>query len=216
LQTHHLRVSPTKNRKMNEPADLVSVAGGSRQRFRNDSHDRARSRSGSRGSSGGRHYIVVPSRRKPAPRAEASPSAEGGSWFYKKGERGGIQTLRSDRRGLSNGRNPSLNAHRFGLRRTDRSREDCTFGSDHKTGSITAATRSINMSYRRAWLLVDDLSEPAVTAKTGGAGGGHAIVTPVGQKIIQHYHSIARSEFQALRPAVCPGVAVFGREHVRE
>jgi molybdate transport system regulatory protein len=79
-----------------------------------------------------------------------------------------------------------------------------------KTGSITAAARSINMSYRRAWLLVDEinklLSEPAVTAKTGGAGGGYAILTPVGRKIIQHYHSIemrtrvaARSEFQALR-----------------
>jgi molybdate transport system regulatory protein len=79
-----------------------------------------------------------------------------------------------------------------------------------KTGSITAAARSINMSYRRAWLLVDEtnnlLSEPAVTAKTGGAGGGHAVVTPVGRKIIQHYHSIemrtrvaGRSEFQALR-----------------
>jgi hypothetical protein len=51
-----------------------------------------------------------------------------------------------------------------------------------KTGSITAAARSINMSYRRAWLLVDDINklliEPAVTAKTGGSGGGHAILTP--------------------------------------
>ena len=37
-----------------------------------------------------------------------------------------------------------------------------------KTGSISAAARSMNMSYRRAWLLVDELnkllSEPAVTA----------------------------------------------------
>ena len=77
-----------------------------------------------------------------------------------------------------------------------------------KAGSITAAARSMNMSYRRAWLLVDEinklLSEPAVTAAVGGAGGGHAMLTPVGRKIIQHYHSIemltraaARGEFQA-------------------
>jgi molybdate transport system regulatory protein len=77
-----------------------------------------------------------------------------------------------------------------------------------KTGSISAGARSMNMSYRRAWLLVDEinklLSEPAVTAESGGAGGGHAILTPVGRKIIQHYHSIemrtraaARREFRA-------------------
>jgi molybdate transport system regulatory protein len=70
-----------------------------------------------------------------------------------------------------------------------------------KTGSISAAARSMNMSYRRAWLLVDELnkllSEPAVTAESGGAGGG------------QHYHSIemrtraaARREFRAFRRLV--------------
>jgi molybdate transport system regulatory protein len=83
-----------------------------------------------------------------------------------------------------------------------------------KTGSITAAARSMNMSYRRAWLLVDEinrlLSEPAVTAESGGAGGGgRAILTPVGRKMIRHYHSIekgtraaARGEFRALRRLV--------------
>jgi molybdate transport system regulatory protein len=79
-----------------------------------------------------------------------------------------------------------------------------------KTGSITAAARSMNMSYRRAWLLVDELnkllSEPAVTAAAGGASGGGAMLTPVGRKTVQLYHSIemrtraaARSEFQAFK-----------------
>ena len=79
-----------------------------------------------------------------------------------------------------------------------------------KTGSITAAAQSMNMSYRKAWLLVDELnkllSEPAVTAAVGGANGGGATLTPVGQKTVQLYHSIemraraaARSEFQAFR-----------------
>jgi molybdate transport system regulatory protein len=44
-----------------------------------------------------------------------------------------------------------------------------------KTGSITAAAQSMQMSYRRAWLLVDDLnkllSEPVVTTAAGGAMG---------------------------------------------
>jgi molybdate transport system regulatory protein len=77
-----------------------------------------------------------------------------------------------------------------------------------KTGSIRAAARSMNMSYRRAWLLVDEinklLNEPAVATATGGASGGGTILTPVGRKAIQLYHSIeihtraaARSEFQA-------------------
>jgi molybdate transport system regulatory protein len=82
-----------------------------------------------------------------------------------------------------------------------------------KSGSITSAARSMNMSYRRAWLLVDEinelLSEPAVTTEIGGAGGGRATLTPVGRKMVQHYHSIekgtraaARWEFRALRRLV--------------
>jgi molybdate transport system regulatory protein len=78
-----------------------------------------------------------------------------------------------------------------------------------KTGSITAAARSMNMSYRRAWLLVDAinklLSKSAVTTVVGGASQG-ATLTPVGREIIQHYHSIkmrtraaARGEFQAFQ-----------------
>jgi molybdate transport system regulatory protein len=43
------------------------------------------------------------------------------------------------------------------------------------TGSISAAARSIGMSYRRAWLLVEEINqtlrEPAVKAETGGARG---------------------------------------------
>jgi molybdate transport system regulatory protein len=82
-----------------------------------------------------------------------------------------------------------------------------------KTGSIAAAARSINMSYRRAWLLLDELNkllnEPAVTTAVGGANGGSATLTPVGQKTIQLYHSIethtraaTRSKFQALRKLI--------------
>ena len=50
------------------------------------------------------------------------------------------------------------------------------------------------------------LREPAVTTVQGGASGGGAMLTPVGRKTVQLYHSIemrtraaARSEFQAFK-----------------
>src|SRR5262249_60270670 len=52
------------------------------------------------------------------------------------------------------------------------------------TGSISAAARRLGMSYRRAWLLVEQineaLQEPAVTAAIGGRQGGGAALTPKG------------------------------------
>src|SRR5580692_3605157 len=61
-------------------------------------------------------------------------------------------------------------------------------------GSISAAARHLGMSYRRAWLLVEQinngLSEPAVTAATGGASGGGATLTPVGEQVVGLYRTI--------------------------
>jgi molybdate transport system regulatory protein len=63
-----------------------------------------------------------------------------------------------------------------------------------KFGSISRAGRSLGMSYRRAWLLVDDLNgcfrEPVVATKPGGARGGGAALTPFGQDLIKKYRSI--------------------------
>jgi molybdate transport system regulatory protein len=46
------------------------------------------------------------------------------------------------------------------------------------TGSISAAARALGMSYRRAWLLVEEINnglrEPVVSTESGGRhGGGH-------------------------------------------
>ena len=61
-------------------------------------------------------------------------------------------------------------------------------------GSISAAGRSMGMSYRRAWLLIDELNhifeEPAIDAKHGGAGGGGAELTPFGHRVVQRYRAI--------------------------
>jgi molybdate transport system regulatory protein len=59
------------------------------------------------------------------------------------------------------------------------------------TGSISAAARSMGMSYRRAWQLVEALnesfSEPVVMTATGGRRGGGARVTPFGRELIRRY-----------------------------
>lgn len=69
-------------------------------------------------------------------------------------------------------------------------------------GSISAAARSMNMSYRRAWLLMDELNRalasPATVSEHGGQSGGGSMLTPVGEEIIRLYRNI---ETQAA--AVC-------------
>jgi molybdate transport system regulatory protein len=62
--------------------------------------------------------------------------------------------------------------------------------------SIAAAGRAMGMSYRRAWLLVDDLNhcfdEPVVQAQHGGRAGGGAALTAFGQTLVAHYRAIER------------------------
>jgi len=70
---------------------------------------------------------------------------------------------------------------------------------DH--GSISAAGRSMGMSYRRAWLLIDELNRlfetPVVETKHGGSAGGGAELTPFGHGVVQHYRSIERKARKA-------------------
>ncbi len=65
------------------------------------------------------------------------------------------------------------------------------------TGSITAAAQSLDMSYRRAWLLLDELNrslrEPAVETAKGGASGGGTALTPVGQDLVRRYRRIEQT-----------------------
>jgi molybdate transport system regulatory protein len=63
-----------------------------------------------------------------------------------------------------------------------------------ETGSITKAGNALGMSYRRAWLLVDDMNncfrEPVVAARAGGSHGGGAALTPFGTRLIDQYRAI--------------------------
>ncbi len=65
------------------------------------------------------------------------------------------------------------------------------------TGSISAAGRAHKMSYRRAWLLVEELNrifgEAMVTARPGGSGGGGASLTAAGERVVALYRAAERT-----------------------
>lgn len=84
-----------------------------------------------------------------------------------------------------------------------------------RTGSITAAAKALDMSYRRAWLLVDTMNRncksPVVDAEPGGTHGGHTAVTPLGMQVIERYRRIeataqkaAAADIRALRSLLKP------------
>ncbi|MBN7806074.1 winged helix-turn-helix domain-containing protein [Agrobacterium rosae] len=62
------------------------------------------------------------------------------------------------------------------------------------TGSISAAGRAMDMSYRRAWLLVDALNhmfkEPVIESQRGGSQGGGASLTAFGQELLERYRGM--------------------------
>jgi molybdate transport system regulatory protein len=76
-------------------------------------------------------------------------------------------------------------------------------------GSLTRAAASLGMSYRYAWLLVDDLKSsfrtPVTAATIGGKRGGGVELTPFGMELVRRYRkackrieSAARGEFGPL------------------
>jgi molybdate transport system regulatory protein len=73
-----------------------------------------------------------------------------------------------------------------------------------KSGSISRAGRALGMSYRRAWLLVDDLNRsfraPVVATQPGGARGGGAALTPFGLELIENYRAIETQAMAAAMP----------------
>jgi molybdate transport system regulatory protein len=85
----------------------------------------------------------------------------------------------------------------------------------HSCGSIMAAGRAMNMSYRRAWGLVDEINRicnrTAVQRWEGGKGGGGAMLTPFGESLVARYRKIENSvgravgkELRALRAEIGP------------
>ena len=72
-----------------------------------------------------------------------------------------------------------------------------------ETGSISAAGRAMDMSYRRAWLLVDALNhmfrEPVIESQRGGKQGGGAVLTAFGTEVLERYRGMEKRMNEALR-----------------
>lgn len=71
------------------------------------------------------------------------------------------------------------------------------------TGSISAAGRAMDMSYRRAWLLVDALNhmfiQPVIESQRGGKQGGGAGLTPFGEELLARYRGMESRMQDALQ-----------------
>lgn len=71
-----------------------------------------------------------------------------------------------------------------------------------REGSISAAARSLGMSYRRAWLLVETMNRcfvgPLVMAATGGSGGGGAELTDLGREVLRRYREMEEKAASAI------------------
>lgn len=84
-----------------------------------------------------------------------------------------------------------------------------------QTGSISAAARHLKMSYRRAWLLVNEtnnsLKQPAVVSSEGGASGGGSQLTETGRALIQHYRNIETIAAEAAQAEIRAITAMIAR-----
>src|SRR5215468_9793958 len=72
-----------------------------------------------------------------------------------------------------------------------------------KCGSISAAGRAMDMSYKRAWDLVDEINricrQAVVDRQTGGKNGGGAALTTFGLSLVARYRKIERDAASAVR-----------------
>ena len=70
-----------------------------------------------------------------------------------------------------------------------------------ESGSISAAGRAMKMSYRRAWMLIDNLNRcfrsPVVETQLGGTRGGGAVLSALGHDVIARYRAIEQAAAQA-------------------
>jgi molybdate transport system regulatory protein len=61
-------------------------------------------------------------------------------------------------------------------------------------GSISRAAKDMGMSYRRAWLLADQVNQtftsPVIETQHGGSGGGSARLTSFGHAVVGHYRAM--------------------------
>lgn len=81
----------------------------------------------------------------------------------------------------------------------------------HTTGSISSAARSMKMSYRRAWLLIDTMNQcfkaPLVSTAKGGKGGGGAHLTELGEQVLRQYQQMEQTALHSIESDIAALVA---------
>ena len=72
-----------------------------------------------------------------------------------------------------------------------------------RVGSLSQAARELGLSYRRAWLLLDDLNHsftgPVALASVGGVGGGGVQLTQFAKELIAAYREVERAALEGTR-----------------
>jgi molybdate transport system regulatory protein len=78
----------------------------------------------------------------------------------------------------------------------------------HEKGSLTHAAVKLGMSYRYAWLLLEDLkrsfTEPVTRAMVGGRRGGGVELTQFGTELVRRYHLASKRIEAAARSTLAP------------
>lgn len=66
-----------------------------------------------------------------------------------------------------------------------------------ETGSLSKAAKSLNISYKKAWQLLDSVNKsakkPVTINSIGGKGGGGAELTEYGQSLVTAFDEINRN-----------------------
>ena len=72
-----------------------------------------------------------------------------------------------------------------------------------ETGSIRQAAQRMDMSYRRGWLLADELNrmfrQPVIATKHGGKSGGGATLTDFGTELLLRFRAMERRTQDVLK-----------------
>jgi len=70
------------------------------------------------------------------------------------------------------------------------------------TGSLSKAAKSLGMSYKKAWSLIDMVNsraeKPVITTSIGGKGGGGAQLTVYGKSLVTAFESINKNCWEFL------------------
>jgi molybdate transport system regulatory protein len=83
-----------------------------------------------------------------------------------------------------------------------------------RTGSLSQAARDMRMSYRRAWLLLEDMNlsfdHRVAHASVGGRGGGGVVLTEFGSSLVAGYRRLEST----LQPLAGACLEEFGK-HIK-